>query len=373
VETAFGIAKTQGKMEIFASVLGKKGSKADYTSIAKHYEVNESNKLQAGRFYLLADDFEKALDLLLVVEDAENRHIDLAIEVVGAARMEKLTHRLIDYVMGEADGNPKDAKYLFKLYIALKQFPEAARTAVIIAKEEQVHGNYRNAHGVLLQMHNTLMAQDIRIPSDLWRNLMLLHSYIIVKIHMKRNENVLAARMLLRVSDVISAFPEHVVNILTSTVVACWKAGLKAEGTQYAAMLMRPEYRKQVDPKYIDKITKIVRKPDKSTLPEELSQSPYTTMPEGMIPSTNLDCPVTQNHIPYCIVTGQHMVLEDWSVCPKCSFPALYSHFTALLQTETSCPMCGEDLSPDQIKKVDDPSSLLRKFKMLTNSDSSEA
>jgi len=34
----------------------------------------------------------------------------------------------------------KDAKYLFRLYMALKQYREAARTAIIIAREEQCSG-----------------------------------------------------------------------------------------------------------------------------------------------------------------------------------------------------------------------------------------
>ena len=55
--------------------------------------------------------------------------------------------------MGQTDGQPKDAKYLFKLYMALKQYREAARTAIIIAREEQTAGNYRNAHDVLFSMY----------------------------------------------------------------------------------------------------------------------------------------------------------------------------------------------------------------------------
>lgn len=34
----------------------------------------------------------------------------------------------------------QDAKYLFRLYMALQQYREAARTAIIIAREEQCTG-----------------------------------------------------------------------------------------------------------------------------------------------------------------------------------------------------------------------------------------
>ena len=55
--------------------------------------------------------------------------------------------------MGETDGIPKDAKYLFRLYMARNQYKEAAKTAIIIAREEQAQGNYRNAHDVLFNMY----------------------------------------------------------------------------------------------------------------------------------------------------------------------------------------------------------------------------
>jgi WD repeat-containing protein 19 len=40
--------------------------------------------------------------------------------------------------MGESDGVPKDPKFIFRLYMALGKYPEAVRTANIIARQEQV-------------------------------------------------------------------------------------------------------------------------------------------------------------------------------------------------------------------------------------------
>ena len=37
----------------------------------------------------------------------------------------------------------QDAKYLFRLYMALKQYPEAGQTAIIIAREEQNAGEIK--------------------------------------------------------------------------------------------------------------------------------------------------------------------------------------------------------------------------------------
>ena len=65
--------------------------------------------------------------------------------------------------------------------------------------------------------------------------------------------------MLIRVANNISKFPAHVVPILTSTVIECHRAGFKKEAFEYAAILMRPEYRNKIDSKFKRKIEQIVR------------------------------------------------------------------------------------------------------------------
>lgn len=76
----------------------------------------------------------------------------------------------------------KDAKYLFKLYLSLKKYVEAAKTAVLIARQEQQSGNYRDAHDVLFGMYADLKKEKIKMPSELSQNLMILHSYILIKV-----------------------------------------------------------------------------------------------------------------------------------------------------------------------------------------------
>lgn len=50
-----------------------------------------------------------------------------------------------------------------------------------------------------------------------------------------------------------------IVPILTSAVIECHRAGLKNSAFSFAAMLMRPEYRCKIDPKYKKKIETVVR------------------------------------------------------------------------------------------------------------------
>ncbi len=45
-----------------------------------------------------------------------------------------------------------------------------------------IAGNYRNAHDVLFSMYRELQSNKIKIPTEMATNLMILHSYILVKV-----------------------------------------------------------------------------------------------------------------------------------------------------------------------------------------------
>ncbi|XP_030305507.1 WD repeat-containing protein 19 [Calypte anna] len=355
---AFTLAQQHNKMEIYADIISSESTtNEDYQSIALYFE-GEKKHFQAGKFFLLCGQYGRALKHFMKSPGTEDSlAIEMAIETVGRAKDEALTNQLIDYLMGESDGMPKDARYLFRLYMALKQYREAARTAVIIAREEQRSGNYRNAHDVLFSMYSELKAQKIKIPSEMATNLMILHSYILVKTHVKRGDHVKGARMLIRVANNISKFPSHIVPILTSAVIECHRAGLKNSAFSFAAMLMRPEYRNKIDLKYKKKIEAMVRRPDTTEAEEPTTACPYCAF---QLPECELLCPSCKNNLPYCIATGRHMVQDDWTVCPHCDFPALYSEFKNILQTENICPMCSERINIVQLKKINDCTEYLK-------------
>nr|XP_020479849.1 WD repeat-containing protein 19 isoform X2 [Monopterus albus] len=356
-DEAFQLAQQHGQMEVYADIIGSKATQEDYQSIALYFE-GEKKHLQAGKFFRKCGQYSRALKHFLKCPNSDdNLAIEMAIETVGQAKDISLTNQLIDYLMGESDGMPKDAKYLFRLYMVLQQYREAARTAIIIAREEQCAGNYRNAHDVLFSMYRELQAQKIKIPAEMATNLMILHSYLLVKIYVKRGDHLKGARMLIRVSNNISKFPAHVVPLLTSAVIECHRAGLRNSAFSFAAMLMRPEYRNEIDLKYRKKIEAMVRRPDTSELEEETTPCPFCGF---QLPQNELLCISCKNSLPYCIATGRHMLKEDWSVCPYCDFPALYSQFIQLLETETVCPMCSETLSDKEVKKISDCSRYLQ-------------
>ena len=57
---------------------------------------------------------------------------------------------------------------------------------------------------------------------------------------------------------VVFTFPD-IVPILTSTVIECQRSGLKNSSFNFAVMLMRQEYRQQIDTKWKKKVEQVVR------------------------------------------------------------------------------------------------------------------
>jgi len=354
-EEAFQLAQTHDQMAVYAKALGESITQDEATDIARYYE-QQQNPGKAGEFYTICGKYKTALKLFL---QCGEREMDKAIDVVGKAKSDTLTHTLIDFLMGETDGVPKDPNFIFRLYMALGNYSQAAKTAIIIARQEQELGNYKVAHSTLYETQMELENNEISVPRALRSSLLLLHSYMLIKKLVKMQDHLGAARMLIRVSKNISKFPSHVVEILTSTVIECLRGGLRASAYEYACILMRPEHRSKINPKFKKKIEGIVRRPNRDPEEEELSPCPFTGKP---IPVTELVCPDTKNDIPFCVVTGQHMVLDDWCICPNSKMPALYSKYLKYLETEKSDPVCGKPIDERMLEKISDPAPLLERY-----------
>ena len=127
-------------------------------------------------------------------------------------------------------------------------------------------------------------------------------------------------------------------------------------------MLVRPEYIDQVNPKFKKKVEGIARKPVKQDDdPEPLSPCPHCSF---KIPETELNCPNCKNNIPFCIASGKHMIISEWSHCPACKMCGIYSELKRVLENEASCPMCESNVHPMMVKLSDDA---LGDFKALVN------
>lgn len=320
-EEAFAMAKAHGQMDKYCLALGFDGTQDEYLAVANYYE-EERNYGGAAEYFARVGEYAKAIKLYL--SGGDTRHIDAAIAVVkksqGTPGSELLVRQLHDYLIGESgDGKIKDLNYIFRLYMAIGEFAQAANTAILIANQEQSCGQYVVAHSILYAMHQDLVREKLPIPNELRRNLVLLHSYTLAKKMSARKDHEAAARMLIRVAKNISKFPAHVVPILTSTVIECQRAGLKRDSLEYAKILLRPEHKPKVAPQYLKPIEGFVRRPPtaeelEKEKPEKTSPCPYCAFE---LPETMMDCPGCRNNLPYCVTTGKHMVSRAHAVAQQ--------------------------------------------------------
>ena len=227
-----------------------------------------------------------------------------------------------------------------------------------------------------------LVENHMSVPSEMRTNLMLLHSYVLARFHVRKGDHMKAARMLLRVAKNISRFPAHVVPILTSTIIECHRSGLKQSAFSYAVVLMRPEHRSSIDEKYRKKIEGIVRRPPQKAPNGDIAHleepAKFTPCPYCMadVLESELYCGHCKSALPYCIATGYHIISTDLTVCQACFFPAFRTEMLRLAQANNGkgelCPMCGETLDVASLKPMN-PSQLVGVGGGKGDTESSEA
>ncbi|XP_050433820.1 WD repeat-containing protein 19 [Adelges cooleyi] len=363
---AFRLACDHGHLELYGDVLideDEQVSIPEFISLAKYYETQNEPAL-AGKYYYHAKNYQKALNYLLEASKKNSENDDillLAIEVVAAAKDNMMDEQLIQLLLGDIDGYPKNPKFLFKLHMARRRYHDAAKVAIILANNEQVKGNYRQAHDVLYSTVCELRNNQLKVSNEMMANLALLHSYILVRIHVRLDNHDKAATLLIRVSENIDKFPSHAVQILTSTVIECYRSNMKEDAFKFATILMKSNYRNQIDEKYKKKIESVIRKSPRGALQSDMDTisvqpCPYCGIDLAM---TSLMCTNCKSTIPFCIASGWHITKENLTICPNCQFPAIYSEFVRLLESGENCPMCSNPVKVNYLQTIEDPRSLL--------------
>lgn len=124
---------------------------------------------------------------------------------------------------------------------------------------------------------------------------------------------------------------------------------------------MKPEYRNSIDVNLRRKIEAIVRR--KSSLNSEgndsssdgtLDEVSPCPMSNELISSYQLESPITKDAIPMCIITGKHLVTDNWCFCPNSKFPALYSEYLDYIDRESTIQ---SKLAPNSSSKLSNDNS----------------
>lgn len=153
----------------------------------------------------------------------------------------------------------------------------------------------------------------MRIPYDLSQRLLFIHSYQLAKRYVKMGDHLGAARLLNRVCSNISMFPNNWTSIMTTAIGECSQAGLKQQAYIWSCVLIRPENQDKIPPKFKARIESIARRPVKQDDESEpLAPCPFCRF---SVPETKLDCPSCKRQLPFCLASGKHMILTDWSKC----------------------------------------------------------
>uniref|UniRef100_A0A0N5CG41 TPR_REGION domain-containing protein n=1 Tax=Strongyloides papillosus TaxID=174720 RepID=A0A0N5CG41_STREA len=349
---AFQLAETENLIPVYEEILESYGTNVQFHQMAEYYQ-EKKNYTKCGKFYYLAGNYSLALEYLMRKDNKDDALL-IAIDCVAASKDASLQDVLLHHLMEDNGGIPKDPKLIFKFYISMKKYKEAAKVAVIISDNEQLKGNYRVARDLLFQMTQELFKNNIEMPNTIKQSLVVVHSYLLVKPLMATKRPEIAGRLLIRVLQNISKFPSHRIQILTSTVVVCAQAMLFETAYNAAVELMKPENRKFIDDKYKKKIEQVARKREnasKGDVDEKYSNCPFCDEP---VKEYSLTCFSCKQTLPFCIITGRHIVKDDLAICKNCTFPAFASEFNKL--SVKICPMCGGNVSNYEI--IDDISKL---------------
>eukprot|EP00127_Corallochytrium_limacisporum_P003351 Clim_evm40s148 gene=Clim_evmTU40s148 len=400
-EEAFRMAIEHDCMDIFAELLGDRASKEEHLAVAEWFATRRdpTRPFGAGYHYVRAGFLDKGVDFLTKTPPptlAPRQLSDDGTGVADRARPERYRDvghracrelvrvvrdilypsgdtatcdRVWQFLTGGLDGKPRPLFYQVRYHLATGQPDQAMQQSLAVTQSLQDEGAYRKAHNMLVSLtrefageeggdlpsitsmassstysqktvHERGIALALAVPPAMRTLMHILHSYVLVRTLVKHREHERAARLLCRTAQSISMFPNHVVPILTSTVIECTRAGLKRSAHRFASMLMQPTYRDQIDPKYRKKIELIVRKPEAhDEVPDSLSECPYCAT---LVPDRQLTCVECRSLLPMCVASGCHVVRHDLTLTPCCAFPARYSEYSVLLAKEGTCCLCGQ-------------------------------
>lgn len=108
-EEAFQMAKQTGEMALLGQLLADEDATSldEMRQVAKHFE-SEQDAFLAGKFYHLAGDELKAVQLLLKAAAVGHKEaLEVAVQAAAASDDIQLSDQVIQFICGDVDGVPK--------------------------------------------------------------------------------------------------------------------------------------------------------------------------------------------------------------------------------------------------------------------------
>lgn len=293
--------------------------------LAEYFE-SKNNILKAARWYDNSEQYHKAVCLYL--DGGEPEAIERAIDIVGKLQNDILTHTVIDYLMGtNINSKRQDPIYIFRLYLALNNPIEAAKTAVLLVTQALNEEHVDKAHGIIHKVVIEFVKKQQPIDQDCYSKYTILHSYILAKKCLGNGNEIGASLLLIRVSRNLNLFTKQTsAKILSSTILVAYKAGLRMKSHQLAIELLKSDLKENIQEKHRKKISNIVRKkPGNDSFKTATYFSPYANV---QVDEFCLQCPVTKLQIPMCYLSGKGISKSDCCVHPDSLMLARYSECT---------------------------------------------
>lgn len=340
----------------------------DEHSEAPSQPVQAPRNIKAASHFLeLLGEHEAAIKLLLHYGDGST-DIDKALDLLKSCKQSVSTIELIlKYLNGELDGCKRPPLYVFKFYMAMEKYGDAARTAYLLADREIEAGRYSKAKSVLIQCACKLRMQAKYMPTKFRDLLILLHGLEAGKVFSKVGLHAQAAICLYRTSGLASRFGDAAVNVLLPATVECSRAGPRYANEAYeCACILLKEYGDKIPEKYKKPVEQVVRKHKKGE-PVDYEYRSCCSCGEN-VPLGALSCENCMAVLPLDSATGAQITLADYCECPTCLWTCSKLGFYDIYKEEelknnlSTCLMCGAKINIEQPLIVTEDN-----FERLTN------
>lgn len=365
-EEALQFAMKHGQCEHLAKFLVKNSSLVNSNDTwLRLASVLQSSSVFYGLALLHAGDQAKgseALSSALSVGNIDGVHARV-MELIGSVSADN--DALFLAGIENALSRPPLEYYRFQFLVSLERYKDAAVVLKQKAEAEKEAGNFRKARDLLRDGYMQFRDRREPFPAELMEDLLLLHSYLLMKILAKINAHQAAGWLSLRIAESIEAFGKgHRVGILAFAALQCYKIKLGQSALKFAGVLMQSEYRAQLSADLLEKLEYVINNPIPSQAESPETPCPMCKKPLPILSKRCGSCFAgAKTILPFCVATGVHMSSEGASFCPNCQFPALWQPFLKLLnQTESVCPMCTESTAAEDVKLCGDPAQLFQNF-----------